>query len=192
TSSFKNFLGLVPEAYSGNLATVKTEGDFTVKGKVNGMYTDTTVPKFNLAIASNNASFKYPDLPKSVQNIIIDTKIINETGILNDTYVNLDKLSFRIDQDVFDAKANIKNVVENPLIKADLKGTINLSNFAKAYPVKLDVPLSGILKANVTTRFDMKAVENSQYEKIDNSGSMSIAGFTYKGDGMAKPVVINN
>ena len=192
TSSFKNFLGLVPEAYSGNLATVKTEGDFTVKGKINGMYTDTTVPKFNLAIASNNASFKYPDLPKSVQNIIIDTKIINETGILNDTYVNLDKLSFRIDQDVFDAKANIKNVVENPLINADLKGTINLSNFAKAYPVKLDVPLSGILKANVTTRFDMKAVENSQYEKIDNSGSMSIAGFTYKGDGMAKPVVINN
>jgi hypothetical protein len=32
---------------------------------------------------------------KSVENIIIDTKIINE-GILNDTYVNLDKLSFQL------------------------------------------------------------------------------------------------
>ncbi|RZJ53344.1 MAG: AsmA family protein, partial [Flavobacterium sp.] len=103
TSSFKNFLGLVPEAYSGNLASVKTEGDFSITGKVNGVYTETTVPKFNIAIASNNASFKYPDLPKSVENIVIDTKIINETGTLNDTYVNLDKLSFRIDQDVFDA-----------------------------------------------------------------------------------------
>jgi uncharacterized protein involved in outer membrane biogenesis len=122
TSSFKNFLGLVPEAYSGNLASVQTEGDFTIKGKVNGVYTDTTVPKFNIAIASNNASFKYPDLPKSVQNIIIDTKIINESGVLNDTYVNLDKLSFRIDQDVFDAKANIRNIVENPLVDANLKG----------------------------------------------------------------------
>jgi hypothetical protein len=192
TSSFKNFLGLVPAAYSGNLSSVKTEGDFVVKGKVNGLYTETTVPKFNVSIASNNASFKYPNLPKSVQDIVIDTKIINETGVLNETYVNLDKLSFRIDQDVFDAKANIRNIVENPLIDAALKGTINLSNFAKAYPVKLDVPLSGILKADVTTKFDMKAVETNQYERMDNRGTMSIAGFNYKGDGMAKPVLINN
>lgn len=191
TSSFKNFLGLIPEVYSGSIANVKTEGDFTIDGKVNGMMTETTVPKFNIAIASNNASFKYPDLPKSVENIIIDTKIINESGNLNDTYVNLDKLSFRIDQDKFDASANIKNVVENPLVDAKLKGTINLNNFAKAYPVKLDVPLSGMLKADVETKFDMQAVEKAQYEKIDNRGTISLSGFTYSGEGMAKPVVIN-
>jgi hypothetical protein len=77
------------------------------------------------------------------------------------------------------------------LLTLTLKETINLSNFAKAYPVKLDVPLSGILKADVTTKFDMKAVENSEYEKIDNRGSMSLSGFNYKADGMAKPMVIN-
>lgn len=191
TSSFKNFLGLVPEAYSGNLASVKTEGDFTINGKVNGLVSDTTIPKFNIAIASNNASFKYPDLPKSVQNIVIDTKIINETGVLNDTYVNLDKLSFRIDQDVFEAKANIKNIVENPLVDAKLKGTVNLSNVSKAYPVKMDIPLSGILKADVETKFDMKAVELSQYEKIQNNGVISLSGFTYAGDGLPKPIKIN-
>lgn len=191
TSSFKNFLGLVPEAYSGNLATVKTEGDFTINGKVNGLNGDNSVPKFNIAIASNNASFKYPDLPKSVQNIVIDTKIINETGVLNDTYVNLDKLSFRIDQDVFDAKANIKNIVENPLVDARLKGTVNLANVSKAYPVKLDMPLSGILKADVETKFDMKSVETSQYEKIQNNGNISLSGFTYSGEGLAKPIKIN-
>lgn len=191
TSSFKNFLGLVPEAYSGNLAAVKTEGDFTINGKVNGVNGDNSVPKFNIAIASNNASFKYPDLPKSVQNIVIDTKIINETGQLNDTYVNLDKLSFRIDQDVFDASASIKNIVENPLVDAKLKGTINLTNFGKAYPVKLDMPLSGMLKADVETKFDMQAVEKSQYEKIQNNGTLSLSGFNYSGEGMAKPIVIN-
>jgi len=124
TSSFKNFLGVIPEAYAGNLNTVKTTGDFKVSGFAKGLYSDKTIPKFNLAIASNNASFKYPDLPKSVENIVIDTKIINETGNLNDTYVNLDKLSFRIDQDVFNVQANVKNIVENPLVDAKLKGTI--------------------------------------------------------------------
>lgn len=179
TSSFKNFLGVIPEAYAGNLSTVKTTGDFKVSGFAKGLYSDKTVPKFNLAIASNNASFKFPDLPKSVENIVIDTKIINETGILNDTYVNLDKLSFRIDQDVFNVQANVKNIVENPLVDAKLKGTVNLANVSKAYPVKLDTPLSGILKADIETKFDMKSVETNQYQNIQAAGNASISGFKY-------------
>lgn len=179
TSSFKNFLGVIPAAYASSLNNVKTTGDFTVVGFAKGLYSDTTVPKFKVEIASNNASFKYPNLPKSVQNIVIDTKIINETGILNDTYVNLDKLSFKIDQDVFNAKANIKNITKNPIVDAALKGTINLSNLSKAYPIKLDKPLSGILNADVTTKFDMESVEKSQYENINNAGTMSLSGFNY-------------
>lgn len=179
TSSFTNFLGLIPAAYASSLDGVKTTGDFTVVGFAKGELTDTTVPKFNIAIASNNASFQYPNLPKSVQNIVIDTKIINETGILNDTYVNLDKLSFRIDQDVFSAKANIKNITVNPIVDAALKGTINLANLSKAYPIKMDKPLAGILKADVTTNFDMASVEKSQYQNIKNAGTMSLSGFKY-------------
>lgn len=179
TSDFQNFLGLIPSAYSGSLDNIKTTGTFSINGFAKGLYSDNSVPKFNVAIASNNASFQYPNLPKSVQNIVIDTKIINETGVLNDTYVNLDKLSFRIDQDVFDAKANIRNITVNPLVNASLKGTINLANLSKAYPIKLDKPLSGILKADVTSNFDMKSVETSQYENIKNSGTMSLSQFRY-------------
>lgn len=179
TSSFKNFLGLIPAQYAANLDNVKTSGDFTVAGFAKGLYSETTVPKFNIEIASNNASFQYPNLPKSVKNIVIDTKIINETGVMNDTYVNLDKLSFQIDQDVFNAKANIKNIAENALVNADLKGTINLANVTKAYPVKLDKPLSGILKADVTTEFDMQSVEKSDYARIKNAGTIDLSGFNY-------------
>lgn len=179
TSSFKNFLGIVPAQYAGNLNTVQTSGDFTIVGFAKGMLTETTIPKFNVDITSKNASFKYPDLPKSVNNIMIDTKIINETGLMKDTYVNLDQLSFKIDQDVFDVKANVKNITENPLVAASLKGTINLGNVSKAYPIKLSTPLSGILKADVQTKFDMQAIEKSQYEKVQNSGNISIAGFKY-------------
>ena len=191
TSSFKNFLGLIPAAYSSSLDNVKTTGDFTVAGFAKGLYSDTTVPKFNVQITSNNASFQYPNLPKSVRNIVIDTKIINETGILNDTYVNLDKLSFAIDQDVFNAKANIRNITVNPLVDAALKGTINLGNVSKAYPIKLDKPLSGILKADVTTKFDMQSVEKSQYQNINNAGTMSLSGFNYA-DENGKTMTISN
>jgi hypothetical protein len=179
TSSFKNFLGLIPAQYASNLKDVKTTGDFTVTGFAKGKLTDTTVPKFNIDIASNNASFQYANMPKSVRNIVIDTKIINETGLMNDTYVNLDKLSFQIDQDVFNAKANIKNIAENALVNAELKGTINLANVTKAYPVKLDKPLTGVLKADVKTEFDMQSVEKSDYARIKNTGTIDLTGFNY-------------
>lgn len=182
SSSFKNFLGLIPSAYKGDLDKIKTSGDFELKGFAKGLYSENTIPKFELVIASNNASFKYPDLPKTVENIVIDTKIKNETGIMNDTYVNIDNLSFKIDQDVFNAKATIKNVAENPLVNADLKGTINLANLTKAYPVQLDKPLTGMVKADVTTKFDMQSVEKENYQNIQSAGLVSITGFKYTDD----------
>lgn len=191
TSDFKNFLGLVPAAYSGDIDKVKTTGQFSVNGKVKGNLTETTIPAFDVKIASNNASFQYPDLPKSVKNIVIDTHIINETGLLNDTFVNLKQLSFAIDQDVFNVNATIKNISTNALVDAQLKGTINLANVSKAYPVKLDKPLTGILKADVSTKFDMQSVEKAQYQNIQNSGTASLIGFTYDGPEMAKPFTIN-
>ena len=191
TSDFKNFLGLVPAAYSGDINKVKTTGQFSVDGKVKGNLTETTIPAFDVKIASKNASFQYPDLPKSVKNIVIDTHIINETGLMNDTFVNLHQLSFAIDQDVFNAKAIVKNIATNALVDAELKGVINLANVTKAYPVKLDKPLTGILKADVKTKFDMLSVEKSQYQNIQNSGTVSLTGFNYEGPEMAKPFKIN-
>jgi hypothetical protein len=190
TSDFKNFLGLIPEMYSGKLDGVKTSGDFKVNGVVKGTYSDAKIPAFDVEIASNNASFQYPNLPKSVKNIVIDSRIVNKTGIFNDTYVNLDKLSFTIDRDVFNAKATIQNIAENPLINAEIKGVINLANVAKAYPVKLEKPLTGILKADVVTRFDMKSVEASNYQNIQNSGNITVTDFNYESDEMAKPFKI--
>jgi hypothetical protein len=179
TSSFQNFLGLIPAAYASKLDGVKTTGDFSVSGFAKGTKSATTIPKFNIAIASNNGSFQYPNLPKSVKNIIIDTKIINETGLMADTYVNLDKLSFAIDQDIFSGNANFKNLNTNPLIDAKMNGTVNLGNLSQAYPMKMKVPMTGILNADVSTNFDMNSVTNSQYQNIKNSGIMALSGFQY-------------
>lgn len=191
SSSFQNFLALIPEAYSGNIKDVKTTGDFSIKGNVKGKKTATLIPTFNINIASNNASFQYPDLPKAVKNIVIDTKIINATGLMNDTYIDMNKLSFSIDQDVFDSKFSVKNFTENPLIDFVAKGVINLANVSKAYPVQLEKPLTGILNANVAAKFDMNSVKEKQYQNIQNSGNMSITGFNYESPEMAKPFKIN-
>ncbi len=191
TSSFKNMLGLIPAQYAGNLDAVKTEGDFDINGILKGTYSENTIPTFDISFNSKNALFKYDNLPKTVKNININATISNKTGTINDTYVTVNDLSFRIDEDVFNAKGNVKNIHKNPKISLTAKGTINLENIAKAYPIKLEKQLSGILKANVTTVFDMNSVEKGNYQNIKNSGNISLSNFKYEGKEVAKPFLIN-
>lgn len=178
-SGFQNFLALIPAQYAGSIENVKTTGDFAVNGFVKGAVSDSLIPQFNVALKAKNASFQYPDLPKAIKNIIIDTDIVNTTGLMADTYVDLNHLAFAIDQDRFEAQANIKNLMDNAQVNAKLNGTVNLGNLTKAYPIQLDFPLSGILKADLTTKFDMKSVEDNAYERMQNAGHLSLSQFTY-------------
>ncbi len=192
SSDFKNFLAVIPEEYSKNIANVKTTGDFVLEGNFNGVVDEEHIPKFNIKINSDNASFKYPDLPKSVHNVFIDTKIINTTGISEDTYVDIDKLSFMIDEDKFNMVAKIKELMGNTKVNADLDAKMNLANIKKAYPVPADLDLKGLLNADITTEFDMESVEKKQYENTNTTGKISLRGFEYNSAEMANPVKLSS
>lgn len=191
TSDFKNLLALLPKQYSGNLNTIQTSGNFDLNGAVKGTLSDSSIPTFDISFASNNAMFKYSDLPKAVKNINIDAKIINKTGNLNDIYINLEKLNFKIDEDAFAAKGKIANINTNPLIDLMAKGTINLGNINKVYPINLEQDLSGILSADLSTNFDMNSVEKGIYKNIKNTGNVNLSNFKYDGKDVANPIEIN-
>ncbi|MCK5814472.1 MAG: AsmA family protein [Flavobacteriaceae bacterium] len=192
SSDFKNFLALVPKAYSKDISQVKTTGNFTIEGFAKGIIDKKHIPKFNVQFTSDNASFKYPDLPKNISNIYLNSSIINKTGIINDTEIALKRLSFKIDDHTFTLSTFISNLLENPKVKAKAKGTINLASISKAYPIEDVKELQGILKADFEASFDMKSIEEKKYKNIKNSGILSITNFKYEGDQIANPLEIDN
>jgi len=191
SSDFKNFLAVIPEAYASNIENVETTGNFEVNGEFKGVVDDEHIPAFKIAVNSENASFKYPDLPKSVRNVYIDTEINNETGITEDTYVNINRLSFLIDKDKFNLNARIRELMGNTKVNAHMDGTINLANISQAYPVPEDYNLKGILNADVTTAFDMASLEKKQYQNTKTNGKASVSGFEYASEELKNPVAIN-
>ncbi len=191
-SSFKDFLAVIPETYSLNIAEVETTGDFKVHGDINGLLSDTTIPQFDITIDSENASFKYPDLPKRVSNISIHTVVKNETGLTDDTFIDIKNLDFKIDEDVFRSNAVLRNITENMQVDAFIDGTLNLANISKAYPMSLDNHLSGILKAKLNTNFDMNAIETNAYNRIKNNGTANIKDFVFSSEDIVNPIQINN
>jgi hypothetical protein len=179
STSFAHFLSLIPSSYQGSLDNITTTGDLLLKGFAKGLQNDETIPAFELLLRTDNASFKYPDLPKTVQNIKINTLIKNETGKTDGTYVQINQINFMIDQDRFDAKALIRNLSTNPQVDAKLYGVINLKNLSQAYPLTVQQPLSGILTADVETSFNMAAIENEQYHLVQNKGNINLKGFDF-------------
>jgi hypothetical protein len=192
SSDFKNFLGVIPEIYSKNIEDVTTTGDFTVNGNFNGIVDETHIPKFHIEIKSDNASFKYPDLPKAVRNVNFDIQLNNKTGITEDTYVDINKASFMIDEDKFNLTSHITELMGNTKVKAHIDGAMNLANISKAYPVPAEYNLKGMLKADITTAFDMQSVEKEQYEKTSTTGDLSVNNFEYNSDELANPVKFNS
>ncbi len=190
-SDFKDFLAVIPTVYSKNISDVQTTGNFKVKGIIKGLATDNTIPTIDINIASNNASFKYPDLPKSVENISINASVKNTTGKTDDTFLDIKTLDFKIDEDAFKSSATIKNLTSNQIINASIDGILNLANITKAYPLELENKLQGIVKGKINTNFDINAIDTNAYERIKNNGDISISDFEFSSVDIVNPIKIS-
>ena len=190
-SSFKDFLAVIPQSYTKNIAEVNTTGDFTLTGNIKGLISEGTIPTLDINLRSENASFKYPDLPKGVDNIRINASVRNTTGHTDDTFIDINKLDFKIDEDVFKSEAHIKNLTSNMLVNANLDGVLNLANITKAYPVELENQLSGIIKGKLNTSFDKNAIDTNAYQRIKNKGTVSVENFIFSSEDIVNPIQIN-
>ncbi len=190
SSDFKNFLALLPEVYSKNIEGVTTTGNFDVTGNIEGIVDDTHIPTFNISIASNNASFKYPNLPKSLTNININTEIVNKTGLTKDTYIAIEKLSFKVDEDIFNATATLRDITENMKVNASVKGTVNLASLEKIYPAEAVKGFKGIVNVDATTNFDMASIEKKRYQNTKTAGVFKLSNFEYVSTELNNPLQI--
>lgn len=189
-SDFKNLLALIPQEYSGNLDGIKTKGDFSLDGRLFGIVDDTHIPKIDIELVSKNAEFQYDDLPNKMENINLDMKILNSTGLVDDTAIDINKLDFRIGEDNFSGSVHLKDITEN--IKTDLvaKGVLNLTELSKTYPLDADLNLNGVLNVDLETHFDINSLENEQYQNIDSNGTLLLTDFKYQSGEIANPFEI--
>lgn len=191
SSEFKSLLSLIPSAYSSNFKDVKTTGDLNFRGHVKGLYNMSDIPKFKFHIDTKNASFKYPELPKTVEDIFINTEITNTTGKIDDTALVIKTLRFKIDQDVFSAKSKITNIANNPKVQATFTGRIDLKNISESYPLQLKQKLQGKIEAKITSSFTQKALKNKDFKQISNAGYVSFNNFVTDTELLPNPIHIH-
>lgn len=189
-SDFKNLFAVIPEAYAGNLDGMETKGRFDLKGRLYGVVDDIHIPKIDITLQSKDAEFQYKSLPKRVNKINLDMSILNKTGIVEDTTIDLNTIDFSIEQNRFYGTAHFKDLTENLKANLTAAGILNLSDLKKVYPLETDLDLNGVLDVDFQSSFDMNSIEKKQYQNISSSGNLKLNNFVYSSAELANPFEI--
>jgi len=189
-SDFRNFLALVPVAYSGSLEGVETRGSFELAGSVKGLWSDSGIPSFEISMRGRDGFFQYPNLPRPVQEIDIDAVLFNTTGNPEETHLNLNKAAFAIARDTFALSGSILRLGEQSEVDVALNGRLDLGNLSEAYPLEDAEGLQGLLRADLQAVFNLASVREKRYQDIKSSGSLEVRGASWPLDGFEQPLEI--
>jgi len=188
-TDFKSVLRLVPAFYMKKFESITTAGSFILSGYVKGAYNDKQMPNAGVNLAIDNAMFKYPDLPKSVNNINIKASAYYDGSVFDRTTLDVDKLHFEMAGNPFDAELRVKTPSSDMQVAAKFSGKIDFNSLLDIIPLD-DIALKGLLECDIALAGRMSALENKQYEDFDAKGMLKLSGVDFIPPGFRQTVKI--
>ncbi len=189
-TDFKNILSLVPAVFMTDFASVKTEGKLALNGFAKGKMTETALPAFGLDLLVEKAMFKYPDLPKAVNNIHVDLAISNPGGSEDNTLINLKRFYMEMAGNPVEMKMKLSTPISDPNIDANLMAKLDLASVKDVMPMEAGDEMNGKINADVTLKGKMSSIDNERYEEFEAKGSFGILDMLYKSDSLPYDVLL--
>ncbi|OFX18294.1 MAG: hypothetical protein A2033_17755 [Bacteroidetes bacterium GWA2_31_9] len=188
-TEFKNILSLVPAVYMTDFESVKTSGTLALNGFAKGIYNETSLPAFGVKLQIGNAMFKYPDLPKSADNINIDIDINNPDGVTDHTVVDIKKFHIEFASNPIDISMLIKTPVSDADINGKITGKIDFATLKDIVPLD-SMTMDGQVTADISLKGKMSSIEQEKYEEFNAVGNMHLTNFKYSSNDLAYGVTI--
>lgn len=196
-TEFKSILSLIPSVYSKDFASVQTKGSLKLNGFVKGTMhsekdsTKNTYPSFDINLGIADAMFKYPSLPKSVNNINVDVHVANPKDYLDATVIDVNKFHLEMAGNPIDMWAHVKTPISDPDLAAEVKGIINLTSVKEFIPLDKGDDMSGIVKADISAAGRMSSLDRKEYDKFKMAGTLEIDKMNYKTSTLPYDVLLN-
>jgi len=160
-TKFKNILSLIPGMFDATFSKLKTDGKLDFNGLIKGLYQydGKKMPAFALNLNIQDGMFQYPDLPLPVRNVNCNLSIDNKNGNIDQTLIDLKKLTLNLGSNPIEARARV-NGLTNMVVDALAKAQINLAEITQVFPIKgtvlkgtynLDLLAKGIYNASNNT-----------------------------------------
>ncbi len=173
---FKQILSLIPAIYAKDFESIQTAGEVALSATAKGRMEGDTLPAINADLKINNAMFKYPDLPSSINDINIIANVSNPGGITDSTSINVEKLGLVMAGNPFEMRLAMKTPISDPDFKFGADGTIDFGKLSEVVHLD-DMKINGIMTAALKANGKMSYVDKEEYDKFSILGSLGIKDF---------------
>lgn len=190
-NTFKAFLSLIPALYLKDFDNIKTSGTMAFDGFVKGLYSDVSIPAFAINLKVADGMFSYPGLPGKVSDVNLQAAIANPDGVMDHTTVDVPRMHLSMMQNPVDITLSVRTPVSDPDINATVKGTVNLENVSKIYPLGEKTKVSGVVNADMAFNGKVSAIEKGAYDQFKASGFATVDKLVYEGAEVPQPVNIS-
>ncbi|MBA3664267.1 MAG: membrane assembly protein AsmA [Bacteroidetes bacterium] len=190
-ADFKSILSLIPAVFKKDFAGLKASGKLALDGFAKGVYNASSLPAFAVNLGIENGMFKYPSLPKSVNNVNVAIKVTNPTGVLDATVVDVSKFHVEMAGNPIDLTAHVKTPISDPGLRAEVKGTIDLSSVKEFIPLEKGDNLNGTIKSDISIAGHMSALDKKEYDKFKATGALEVDKMDYKSATLPYDVLLN-
>ncbi len=196
SNNFKDFLSIIPAAYTKDYSSVKAGGTFNFDGFVKGTYNSAAkptpqYPAFKINLAVQNGTFQYPSLPMGGSDINTNLSVALPSSNFDALQVDVPKLHIKLGNNPFDAVFKLRTPVSDPDVDLKANGTINLGELTKVLPMESVQNLTGVITADVAIKTLMSYIDKKQYEKVNMNGVLGVSNMNVQAKGYPS-VLINN
>jgi hypothetical protein len=172
------------------VAGVTARGQLFVDATGKGTYSKTQMPVVNAAIKMTNGYVKSNKFPAPIEDINLSGTVVNSTGQVNDTYVNLPQFHMVLEGEPLDGRLTAHNI-NSPIFDANVKGTVDLTKITKIFPLE-GMTVTGRVSGNVAAAGNMADVEAGRYQNVKASGTVQAKNVTYKSKDLPQGVNISS
>ena len=190
-TDFKNILSLIPAVYKNDFNKVNAKGSVNFEGMVKGVYSDSSMPGYHLAMVIKDGFFKYTDLPKAIEKINLKAVVDNPDGQTDHTVIDITNGHLQIDNEPFDFRLLVKKPVSAMFVDAAAKGKLDLSQVSSFAKLEKGTSMVGLLNADVSIKGNVNDLEKQQYQNFYASGTVGLNRFNYTSTDYPTGIKIN-
>lgn len=191
SDDIKRVLSVIPAIYGEGYDDMITTGTFQFEGTVKGEYDYADhYPEYDVELVMQNGSFRFPDLPASVDDINVKARIFNNTSVFEGLEIEVPVARASIGGNPLNARIILSDPMVNPVFDVGLTADLDMTRFSEVVPME-GYNFKGRVKADVAFAGDMAAVEAERYADIKAEGFFEVDSLRLAGDSIPQELRID-
>ena len=172
--------------------SLEIKGLYNLKLLAKGVYDEAQnrIPTIDADMTLKNGYIKSLAYPIPVENLEVEAHAKNNTGQMENTRVDLEKITMQVDKKPFSVVGHTQGI-ENLIYDLAIKGELDLATITKIIPLE-DMTVTGLIKANIETKGSTAALDAEKYDQLPTSGDLSVQNLVFSSVDLPQGMKITN